>query len=233
MIKDKKVLAIIPARGGSKRLPRKNILPLAGKSLINWTIEAALAVSSITEVMVSTDDDEISCIAKVAGAQVPYKRSPELSGDTASSIDVVVDALNYYQQRGRVFDYVILLQPTSPLRSDKDIESAIQLLQGKKADAIVSVCPVEHSPLWSNTLPEDDSLNHFISNEIKSTRSQDLPEYYRLNGAIYICKIEKLLEQQSFFLTDNIFAYKMTTEASVDIDNHIDFLLAEALLSQN
>lgn len=232
MIKDKKVLAIIPARGGSKRLPRKNALPLAGKPLIAWTIKAALAVASITEVMVSTDDDEISCIAKVTGAQVPYKRSAELSSDTASSIAVVIDVLNYYKQQEREFDYVILLQPTSPLRTDKDIESAIELLEAKQADAIVSVCPVEHSPLWSNTLPEDDSLNNFISNEIKSTRSQDLPEYYRLNGAIYICRVEKLLEEQSFFLADNIFAYKMTTEASVDIDNHIDFLLAEALLSQ-
>ena len=148
MIKGKTVLAVIPARGGSKRLPRKNCLLLQGKPLIVYSIEAAKESVYIDEVVVSTDDEEIASLARQAGASVPFLRPAELSTDEASSVDVVAHALNYYQvNEKKLFDYVVLLQPTSPLRTAAHINQALELLKEKKADAIVSVCEAEHSPL--------------------------------------------------------------------------------------
>ena len=124
----------------------------------------------------------------------------------------------------------IVLQPTSPLRNEKHIDEAIELLEEKQADAIVSVCEMDHSPLWSNTLPKDGNMNNFLRDEVLNKRSQDLEKYYRLNGAIYICKTDKLLENKSFFLKDNIFAYIMDRKSSIDIDEEIDFLFAERVI---
>ena len=152
MIDNKKILAIIPARGGSKRLPRKNILNLAGKPLIAWTIEAALGSKYIDDVIVSTDDNEISTVAKKYGAKVPFIRPDKFSSNHASSISVVLHAIEFFQKADERYDYVVLLQPTSPLRTVKNIDESIELLQQKKCDAIVSVCNVDHSPLWCNTM---------------------------------------------------------------------------------
>ena len=127
------------------------------------------------------------------------------------------------------YDYVVLLQPTSPLRSEKHIDEAIELLEEKSADAIISVCETEHSPLWCNTLPQDSSMSTFLRDEVLNKRSQDLPKYYRLNGAIYICKTEKLLENKGFFIKENIYAYKMDKKNSVDIDEEIDFIIAREI----
>jgi CMP-N-acetylneuraminic acid synthetase len=226
-----KFLAIITARAGSKRLLNKNSLNLAGKPLIAWTIEAAKKTKYISEVVVSTDSLEIKEIAEEFGATVPFIRPENLSNDTASSFDVVEHCINFYQtQLNQFFDYVILLQPTSPLRTSVDIENAIQLLYKKNADAIVSVCETEHSPLWSNTIDETLSLKHFLRDEVKNKRSQDLPMYYRLNGAIYICKTDELLKQKTFFLKQKCFAYIMDKETSVDIDTSLDFKMAEFLI---
>ena len=126
----------------------------------------------------------------------------------------------------------MLLQPTSPLRTSLHIDEAIHLLNDKSADAVISVCPTEHSPLWSNTLDDSGKMDSFISPEIKNTRSQDLPIHYRLNGALYITRVERLLAENSMFINNNIFAYKMTTESSVDIDERIDFTLAEAIMNK-
>jgi len=221
MYKDKIFLAIIPARGGSKRLPRKNILDLNGKPLISYSIEAGLNSKYIDNVIVSSDDDEILSIAKKFKAKT-IKRPDVLASDTATSFDAIRHTIDNSDK----YDYIILLQPTSPLRTVKHIDEAIELLEEKNADAIVSVCEMDHSPLWSNTLDESLSMNSFLRDEVLNKRSQELETFYRLNGAIYICKTERLLDEKSFFLNDNIFAYKMDRESSVDIDEEIDFKIA-------
>ena len=225
MHKGKTFLAIIPARGGSKRLPRKNILDLNGKPLIAWGIEAGLDSKYINKVVVSSDDNEILEVSQKFGADV-IVRPPELASDTATTFDAIEHTIKSLEK----YDYVVLLQPTSPLRESKHIDEAIELLETKDADAVVSVCKMEHSPLWSNTLDETLSMKDFLRDEVLNKRSQDLEKYYRLNGAIYVCKTERLLEEKSLFLKDNIFAYVMDRESSVDIDEEIDFKLAQSIL---
>jgi CMP-N-acetylneuraminic acid synthetase len=226
MYKGKTFLAIIPARGGSKRLPRKNVLDLNGKPLIAWSIEAGLNSKYIDKVIVSSDDNEILNISKEFKADT-IKRPDELASDTATSFDAIrhtIDNLDSY-------DYIVLLQATSPLRTSMHIDEAIELLDEKKADAIVSVCEMDHSPLWSNTLDGSLSMNGFLRDEVLNKRSQDLETYYRLNGAIYICDTDKLLDQKSFFLKNNIFGFKMDRESSVDIDKEIDFKITKILIN--
>ena len=227
MYKNKTFLAIIPARGGSKRLPRKNVLDLNGKPLIAYSIEAGLDSSYIDKVVVTSDDDEILTISKKYGA-VTINRPNELASDTATTFDAIKHAVDNYEK----YDYIVLLQPTSPLRDGDHIDKAIELLESKNADAIVSVCKMDHSPLWSNTLDESLSMAGFLKDEALNKRSQDLEKYYRLNGAIYICKTEKLLEEKSFFLKENIYAYVMDRENSIDIDEEIDFKIAEVILNK-
>ena len=228
MIKDKRILAVIPARSGSKRLPNKNILDLNGKPLIAWSIKAGLNSKYVDEVIVSTDDKKIAQIAKKHGAKVPFIRPKELATDTATSFDVVKHALNCC---GDGFDIVVLLQPTSPLRTNKDIDDALELLINKKAHAVISVCETEHSPLFCNTLDDGLSMNGFLNDKLKNKRTQDLPKYYRINGAIYAVYIEDLLKDKTFFLSDKIYAYIMPQQRSVDIDIKLDLLVAEAILN--
>jgi len=225
MYQNKTFLAIIPARGGSKRLPRKNVLDLCGKPLIAWSIEAGLNSKYVDKVFVTSDDDEILDISKKFGAET-IKRPDEFASDTATTFDAIKHTIDNLEK----YDYIVLLQPTSPLRNEKHIDEAIELLETKNADAVVSVCEMDHSPLWSKTLPDDNSMNNFLRDEVLNKRSQDLDKYYRLNGAIYICKTEKLLENKGFFLKDNIFAYRMDRQSSVDIDEEIDFKMAEGLV---
>lgn len=228
MYKNKSFLAIIPARGGSKRLPRKNILDLCSKPLISYSIEAGVRSEYIDKVVVSSDDEEILTISKKYKAET-ILRPKELANDTATTFDAIKHTIENIER----YDYIVLLQPTSPLRNEKHINEAIELLEEKKADAIVSVCEMDHSPLWSNTLDESLSMDSFLRDEVLNKRSQDLEKYYRLNGAIYICKTEKLLEGKSFFLQENIFAYKMDRKSSIDIDEEIDFKMADILMKEN
>ncbi len=226
MYKDKTFLAIIPARGGSKRLPRKNILDLAGKPLIAWSIEAGLNSQYLDKVIVSSDDDEILNVAKKYGSDI-IKRPDLLASDTATSFDTIEHTIKNLKS----YDYTILFQPTSPLRTSRHLDEAIELMMSKNTDAVISVTEMDHSPLWSNTLPDDGSMSGFLKDEVLGKRSQDLPTYHRLNGAIYICKTERLLAEGSFFIKDSIYAYIMDRESSVDIDEAIDFKFAELLIS--
>jgi CMP-N,N'-diacetyllegionaminic acid synthase len=220
VLNNKTFLAIIPARGGSKRLPRKNVLDLCGKPLIAYSIEAGLKSKYVDKVLVTSDDDEILTISKEYGAAA-INRPEYLANDTATTFDAIKHTIENIDK----YDYIVLLQPTSPLRNAKHIDEAIEFLEEKNADAVVSVCEMDHSPLWSNTLPKDGSMKKFLRDEILNKRSQDLETYYRLNGAIYICKTDKLLENKGFFLKEKIYAYKMDRESSIDIDEEIDFLL--------
>ena len=221
-----KYLAIIPARGGSKRLPNKNILELNGKPLITWSIESAKKSKYIDDIVITSDSEKILDIAKKYNVKT-IKRPDYLASDTATTFDAIKHTIDSLQDK---YEYIILLQPTSPLRNEKHIDEAIELLENKNADAIISVCETDHSPLWSNTLPEDLNMSNFLRDEIKNKRSQDLPKFYRLNGAIYICKTDKLLEEKTFFIKNNIYAYIMDRKSSIDIDDEIDFKLAEILI---
>lgn len=225
------ILYIIPARSGSKGLPGKNIRQLGNKPLLAHSIIAAQHASHKGTVVVSTDDETIAGIAKKYAAEVPFMRPVELASDSAPTMDVIFHALNFYKEKNMAFDLVMVLQPTSPLRTSADIDNAILLLKEKSAEAVVSVCETEHHPLWANTLPEDGSMKNFMREEIKGLNRQQLPRYYRLNGAIYLSKTETL-EKQKEFLHDGTMAYRMPAERSVDIDHEADFRLAEFLLNK-
>ena len=225
-----KNLAIIPARSGSKGLPNKNIKYLNGKPLMAYSILAALESGCFDEVMVSTDSREYGEIAKEYGASVPFLRSPFNSSDTASSWDMVEEVLRDYKEIGKEYDTFCLLQPTSPLRTAKDIKEAYNLYNSKATLSVVSVCKAEHSPLWCGQLPGNNELSGFIKHKA-SKRRQDIGQYYRINGAIYIVNIERF-NKKLFLFKEGSFAYIMPQDRSIDIDNEIDFKLAELMVNE-
>jgi len=225
-----KTLGIITARSGSKEVKDKNIRKLDGKPLIAYTIESALQSQYIDEVIVSTDSDVYAAISEECGARVPFLRSKQNSTDTAKSIDVVFEVLENYKKCGQCFENVVLLQPTSPLRTYRNIDEAFKLFYEKKADSVVSVCECEHSPLLCNILHSDLKLFEFINSE-NLERRQNLEKYYRLNGAIYISKIKILNEIQSFYGIKS-YAYVMEQRESIDIDTELDFEYAEFLIKK-
>ena len=232
MYKNKTYLAIVPARGGSKRLPRKNVLNLCGKPLIAWSIEAGNLSKYIDKVAVSSEDSEILNIAKKFKATT-IKRPKDLARDDSPGFDAIHHTLVKLEAIQN-YDFIVLLQPTSPLRNEKHLDKAIEFLENKNADAVISVCETDHSPLWANTLRDDLSMDNFLKDRayILRNRSQDLEKYFRLNGAIYICKTLKLLEEKTFFLRKNIFAFKMDKRVSVDIDEQTDFEIAKFFMSK-
>tara|TARA_R110002020_G_scaffold183864_6_gene380392 strand:+ start:2030 stop:2740 length:711 start_codon:yes stop_codon:yes gene_type:complete len=227
------VIAIIPARGGSKRLPRKNIKLLSGKPLIAWTIIAAKESHVFDRIIVSTDDEEIAKISNQYGAETPFLRPQDLSSDTATTDDVVTHAVKWLRDNdGYISENITVLQPTSPLRDGSSIIGAFDTFKKFGADAVVSVCEVEHPLELAGKLPEDLSLSHFISpKNIK--RSQDIPTSYRLNGAIYIYSKGLIGKSKEVYsTTSKSYAYKMPREKSVDIDDELDFLWAEFLVNK-
>ena len=224
MLNNKSFLAVIPARAGSKRLPHKNRLPLAGKPLIQWTIEAAKASVYVDAIVVSSDDDDVLSIASEAGVEA-QSRPASLATDTASSADCVAYVLEQLPQQ---YDYIVLLQPTSPLRTAADIDAAIRKVLDAGAESVTSVTEIEHSPLWSNTLPDDGSMADFIK-PANGKRSQDLPTYYRLNGAVYVVDVNAFLTNNQFIQPAG-FAYIMPQQRSVDIDTQLDLLYAESVI---
>ena len=228
MIGKKSVLAVIPARSGSKRLKDKNILKLKGKPMISWSIDAALKSKYIDSIIVSSDSNKILNISDRYGVHT-IKRPDYLANDTSTTFNTVKHAIENIKES---YDFVILLQPTSPLRTQKHIDKAFELLKKHDADAIISVTEMSHSPFWANRLPKNGSLVGFLDKKFINMRSQDLPVFHCLNGAIYICSIDRLLEEKTFFIKDNIFAYEMDKKSSVDIDDKVDFKIAEILLDE-
>lgn len=223
-------LAIIPARSGSKGLPDKNIKELNGKPLLAYSVDAALQSGVFDEIMVSTDSEKYAKIARQYGAHVPFLRSNQLSGDKVNSWDVVKDVIDRYKEMGKEFGTICLLQPTSPLRDSEDIKDAYELYYERASVAVISVCEMEHTPLWSNVLPKDNSLAGFIKPEAERPR-QELDTYYRFNGAIYIVKTEEVYKGYNF-CKDGSFAYIMPSRKSVDIDSAEDFEYAEFLMNK-
>jgi CMP-N,N'-diacetyllegionaminic acid synthase len=228
-------LGIIPARGGSKRLPKKNIKLINGKPLIAWTIQAANDSKSLTDMIVSTDSKDISDVAKKWGANVPYMRDSSIAGDMSPSSQCIEEAIHKMKELySKKFEYVVVLQPTSPCRNGRDIDSAISMLESKNADCVISVMQTDHPSDWTFDLKGDLSLAEFFKarNREVLSRSQDLPASYTLNGAIYICRTESFLENKSLFLESNSYAYTMDRESSVDIDSQFDFDFAEFLMEK-
>lgn len=224
------MLAVIPARGGSKGVEGKNIKKLVDKPLLAYTIEAALRSKVFDKVIVSTDAIEIADIALEYGAEIPFMRPNDISGDKSPSDEAVVHALNYFENEGIIFENVCKLQPTSPLRTAEHIKEAYRMFLEKDADFVVSVCECEHSPLWSGTLGDTLSLDNFILNKVQKLCRQELPIYYRLNGAIYMGKSRKFTKIRNFF-GNNGYAYIMKQKESIDIDTELDFLIAEMILN--
>lgn len=230
MIEPQKNLAVIPARGGSKGIPQKNIRILAGKPLIAWTIEAAKQALCVDRVVVSTDDQQIADIARAWGAEVPFMRPAELAKDDTPGICPLIHAVRWLEENeGYYPKYVMLLQATSPLRTSGDIDQAYELAVEKKADGVVSVCEAQRHPYWMKRIAPDGLIAPFMENTPHSIRRQDLPTAYGLNGAIYLVTREVLLAKETFF-TDQTYGYIMPPERSLDIDNMWEFQLTELVI---
>ena len=224
MDKAKKIIAIIPARSGSKGLKDKNIKELKGKPLIAYTIETAKQSGVFDTVFVSTDSQKYADISKKYGAEVPFLRSSENSSDNAGSWDVIKEVLSKLDTK---YDIVALLQPTSPLRTADDIKNAFEIFFEKDADTLFSVCETDHPIFWCNTLKDDLSAKDFIKKEFNKPR-QKLPKSYTINGAIYIIKTA-LLDNLNLY-GDKSYVYIMDKMHSVDIDSELDFLIAQTIM---
>lgn len=225
MINGKRVLAVIPARGGSKGVPRKNIRILAGKPLIAWTIEEAKKSRYIDRLIVSTEDPEIIEVARAWGCEEPFVRPVELAQDDTPGYEVILHALSCLPG----FDYVVLLQPTSPFRTVEDIDGCIEYCVQMNGHSCVSVTEPASHPYWMFTLTEHHRLKTFLSMDKMVMRRQELPKVYALNGAVYVAKSDWFITHRSF-LVEEPLAYIMPPERSQDIDTEWDFMLAEMMM---
>lgn len=226
MINDKKVLGIIPARGGSKGVPGKNIRPLCGKPLLAWTIEAAIQSRYLDKLIVTSDDEIIIQTAIAFGADVPFVRPVHLAQDDTPGIAPVLHAINELPG----YDYIVLLQPTSPLRNVQDIDTCIEKYNVSSAESVVSVTEQEKSPYWMFEIGVRSRLRP-IMGKTNTSRRQDLKQTYTLNGAVYVSSVETLKKSETF-LTESTEAYVMPKERSIDIDTITDFRICEMILAQ-
>lgn len=229
MISDLSTIIVIPARGGSKRLPRKNVLDLNGKPLIAWTIEQAIKANICERIVVSSDDNEILEISsKYKKYNVEsYKRPSNLGSDNTSTFEVIEDFIESQKKLDFKINNIVILQPTSPLRTSYDIEEAYKIFQNSgKRNTVIGVCKLEHPTAWCGVI---DKRGFFRANLIKSKRSQDYEEELRPNGAIYICSVKNIIENKSIF-SEDLVPYVMPVDRSFDIDELIDFKICEYLL---
>lgn len=225
-----KILAIIPARAGSKRLPGKNIKPLGGKPLIQWSIEITQGISEIVDCLVSTDSNEIAELSKKLGAFVPWLRPVELSTDTANSIDVVLHAVEWYEKNKGKIDGVLLLQPTSPFRQKNMLEQAIEKFSNFNSKcSVVSFSKLEFHPFWTFQ-KAGEFMKPLFSDEHLKIRSQDLPDAYRLNGSIYLVPSKWLLEKKSLYTSEILPIFSETSGDEIDIDTMEDWLVAQKFI---
>ncbi|SLM30979.1 CMP-N-acetylneuraminic acid synthetase [Desulfamplus magnetovallimortis] len=237
------VTALITARGGSKGVPKKNIRPLAGKPLIAWTIEAALKSKNIERVIVSTDDPEIAEISNQYGADTPFIRPSLIAKDDTPHIDVLIHALEWLKTHENYSpDYILTLQPTSPLRTSNDIDGAINLLHRykktnntnnidyeEKIDAVIGICEASNHPYIVHSINKKGYLEPFIDKKPSYLRRQDFPSAYVINGAIYLNQVSSLMALKTMFPPKSI-GYVMPRERSLDIDELWEFIVAEALI---
>jgi CMP-N-acetylneuraminic acid synthetase len=224
-----RVLGLVPARGGSKGIPRKNVRPLAGKPLLAYTAEATRQSRSLDRVILSTEDDEIAALGRALGLEVPFRRPSELAADDTPGMAPVLHALTWLADvEGYRPDALMLLQPPSPLRRGRHIDEAMALLERESADSVLSVCAPDYHPYWMKVV-RDGRIVPFMSEGARYHSRQELPPVFRTNGAIYVARVDRLLEHQTFEL-ERTLPYPMAREESVNIDDEFDWWLAEQLI---
>jgi CMP-N,N'-diacetyllegionaminic acid synthase len=223
-----KILGLIPARGGSKGVPRKNIKLLAGKPLLAYTAEPALKVKSFSKVLLSTDDEEIAEVGRQLGLDVPFLRPAELAQDNTPTLPVVQHALQFMKGMGEEFDAVCILQATNPLRNVEDMEKAIEKFEIQGYDSLFSMLevPSEHNPYWAFLENEEGLLHLATGGTNPIPRRQSLPKAYHREGSIYLCKTAVVLERNSLF-GDKVGGYLMKMECPINIDTMEDWAIAE------
>ena len=225
MIKGQRVLALITARGGSKELPKKNILPLGGKPLVAWSINAAQQSRYLDHIAISSDDHEIIQIAQKHGCEAPFVRPPELASDAAETLDVAIHALELLPE----YEILVILQPTSPLRTAADIDTALEIMLKQGARSCVSVVEPDKSPYWAYQLNDKGYMRPLLDPKQVKQRRQDLPMTYVPNGALYIIQTDWLLKSRHL-VDENTLAYIMPKERSIDVDSEHDLKIAELYL---
>lgn len=223
MYKGKSFLAVVPARGGSKGIPHKNIVKVNGKELISYTLDAAKKSKYIDKILVSTEDKDVKYVAQREGAFV-LDRPMELAQDASKTIDVLLHVVNETKEK---YDYLILLQPTQPLRLARHIDEAIEQIVEEGLPSLVSVSPVKNHPLLIRQMDQRKELSNLLP-QGSTVRRQDFPDYYVINGAIYINKIADLSPEVS--LNDNAYGYEMPSEYDLDVDEPLDLVVLEAML---
>ncbi len=225
-----KVLAIVPARAGSKGLPGKNLAPVAGRPLLAYTIDAARAARAVERVVVTTDSPHIAAVARAYGAETPFLRPKELAGDNTPGLDPVLHAVQWLAAHESYRPWAVCcLQPTSPLREAMDIDAAFDLLVAYRADAVVSVSPALHPLQWLKRIDDTGRLHDAFDGIPFVARRQEVPPLYTLNGAVYLARTAVLLEQRTWY-TDRTYAYVMPPERALDIDTAWDLYLADLVL---
>ena len=229
-----KVLGLIPARGGSKGVPDKNIRLLCGKPLLQYTAEAALAARFLSRVILSTEDKEIARVGERCGLDVPFVRPADLAEDETPTLPVVQHAVRWLEDQGEQFDAVCLLQPTNPLRRPEDIDACIQLLETTGADAVVTIVPVpaEHNPHWVYFQNGSDFLRLSTGETTPIARRQELPPAFHREGSVYVTRRDVLMETNSLY-GSKLAGHLIAAESSVNIDGLQDWARAEAILSRN
>lgn len=226
-----KILGVIPARGGSKRLPGKNIRDLGGRPLLIWTVEVCKDIPEICDILVSTDDEKIANIARDAGALLPWLRPEFLATDEATSKDVALHALNWYQKQVGAVDGLMLLQPTSPFRTVETIRRGIDLFSKHGFRPVVGVSHTTQHPMWS-LKRSGIGLEPFLPNGGLHLRSQELPEAFIVNGAFYLINPSDLSRLESFYSDDMIPLIIDNPFEAVDIDNEFDWCVAESICNK-
>lgn len=225
-----KILALIPARGGSKRVPGKNIRKLGGKPLIAWSIDVIKGMPEICDILVSTDSREIADVARDSGALIPWLRPPELATDRASSVDVALHALDWYESKNDKVDGLLLMQPTSPFRSRETVERGIDLFRQHGRRPVIGVSPAGSHPMWCFNV-EGLSIKPFIDEGGLHLRSQELPSAYVVNGAFYLIAPNDLRRNMSLYSADVVPLIMDRPEECIDIDTEWDWKIAEAVIS--
>lgn len=224
-----KPLIIIPARGGSKGIPKKNIAMLDGRPLIDYTIKAALAIAAPCQIILSTDSEEIASVARDCGLETPYRRPAELATDTAGSREVILDVMDWADREGREYDAVVLLQPTSPLRKPEDIAGAMALYDDS-VDMVVSVAEARSNPYYNCFEADAEGYLHVSKGDGLYTRRQDVPPAFEYNGAVYVINPRSIREMAMGEFPHRV-PYLMPAERSVDIDTPVDLIIASHLLA--
>jgi N-acylneuraminate cytidylyltransferase len=226
-----KILALITARKGSKRIPRKNVRLLGGKPLVKWTIDLSQSIDDINETLVSTDDEKVFEVSEKSGCLVPWLRPPELSSDEAKSVDVALHAVDWYEQNREKVDGLLLLQPTTPFRTKSAVQEGINLFQKSSGKTVLGVSKTHDHPMW--TFKKDgEYLSHYFEGRGLEVRSQCLPEALVVNGSFYLISPHLLREHRSFFGPNTLPLIIDSSQEALDIDTEWDFKLAEVIASE-